>query len=544
MKNGLKRLLVVFIIAISWCNAQARCVSYATRGAGWTVTSKDCTYTFKANKLTDSACFYFAWYQGKTLLGTGSTYTKTFTTNDSAEYKLVIKNSCDSTCGDTTIEKKVVYNCAPKCNWASKKPGYSFTNKNCVYTFEANNLNDSCVTYKWYKGPDSIGTGRLLTYTFKENGYSNICLKVIDTCMDCDTSICKIMQYNCGSKCDWKARNAGWSYSKTGCTYVFEGNNLRDSCVTYTWVKGQKVLGTGRIFTYVLETNDTTEICLKLKDTCNKCDTVICKDIVGECGSKCNWKSRNVGYSFTNKDCVYTFEANNLKDSCVLYKWYKGNDLIGTGRVLTYTFNTNGYSNICLKVIDTCKNCDTSICKIVQYNCGSKCNWRGKDVGWGYTKKGCTYILEANNLRDTCMSYTWIEAGKVLGTGRVLTYTFTQNGIAEICLKVKDNCNRCDTVICKAIKDSCAMGIGYVNNANQELIIYPNPSNTGFTIQKLTASNPAVTLYNAIGVKVLADPIIQNNGIYISTENLSDGVYLLRIDTGEAMLTQRIIVRH
>jgi len=631
MKRILQLFFVLLLLTSSTLVLNAKCLTYATHGAGWSVANKDCKYTFTANKMTDSSCFYFAWYKGKTLLGTGSTYTTTFNTNDSAEYKLVIKNICDTTCADTSIVKKVAYNCAPKCIWKNtkagwsyskkdcvysfeatnlhdscvtytwlsagkvlgtgrfltytfygkdtaeiclkvkdtckgcdtticqkiinncppqciwkdKKPGYTYGNKDCAYTFEATDLKDTCIVYKWYKGSDLIGSGRVLTYTFNSNSSSNICLKVIDTCHGCDTSICKIIQYSCGSKCDWKNTKAGWGYSKKDCVYSLEATNLNDSCVTYTWLSAGKVLGTGRLLTYTFNGRDTVEICLKLKDTCKGCDTTICQKIINNCPPKCIWKDRKPGYTYANKDCVYTFEATNLHDSCVKYKWYKDNVYLSSGRILTYTFKSNSSSNICLKVIDACRNCDTAICKTIQYSCGSKCDWKNTKAGWGYTKSGCDYKLEATNLHDSCVTYTWISGGKILGIGRLLTYTFNgKDTAAEICLKLKDTCKGCDTTICKKLIKPCTSGLGKSLNDQSGVKIYPNPSNSGFEIEKAESETIIIKMFDLLGTMVNAPQTANGTSIFIDTKTLSNGVYFLQINRSSTMITQKIVVQH
>lgn len=636
MKKIYKGLIVLLLLTSSINVLNAKCTPYSTRGAGWSVSNNDCKYTFTANKLTDSSCFYFAWYQGKKLLGTGCTYTQTFSTNDSDEYRLVIINICDTTCSDTSITKKVVYHCAPKCIWKDKKPGYSYSNKDCVFTFEADNLKDSCLVYKWFKGTDSIGNGRVLSYTFNSNGYSNICLKIIDTCRGCDTSICKIMQYSCAPKCNWKDRKAGWGYSTKDCVYSFEATNLHDSCVTYTWFRGGKVIGTSRLLTYTFYGKDSTEICLKLNDTCKgcdtsicktigyncpskcnlpkgwsqsnprcgfyefdgykvydennnivtnpchkyswsfgdktyatgkavshnytangtykvcmkvgdsclKCDTVICKEIVVSCFSKCIWKDKKPGFNYGNKDCVSTFEATNLHDSCIVYKWYKDDVYLSSGRILTQTFTSNNYSNICLRLYDSCNKCDTSICKIIQYNCGAKCNWKDTKAGWGYSKVGCNYRIEATNLHDSCVTYTWLSGGKEIGTGRSLTYEFKTHDTAEICLKLRDTCKGCDTTICKALIKPCTSGLGYGLYNQKEVEVYPNPANGSFEVEKVIGQSITIKMFDLLGTEVNA-PIKENlNAIFVDTKSVSNGVYLIQLNVNNQLITQKIIIQH
>ncbi len=54
-----------------------------------------------------------------------------------------------------------------------------------------------------------------------------------------------------------------------------------------------------------------------------------------------------------------------------------------------------------------------------------------------------------------------------------------------------------------------------------------------------------ITLYNTLGQNFgIITKEIENNKISINTQNLSDGIYLLRFENGNTVDTKRIIVRH
>jgi hypothetical protein len=524
----------------------AKCVSWAKRNAGFSTTNKACTYTFTANTLTDSQCFKFYWYKNGSYVSSDKSYTYTFNTNGYSTIKLIIKNKCDTTCSDTFISKTVQYSCASKCNWYKKNNlGWSYGNKGCDYTFEANNLNDTCMSYEWLENGKTIGTGRVLKMTFGTNGYTNLCLKIKDNCNSCDTSICKKIQYSCASKCNWyKKTNLSWSYGNKGCDYTFEANNLRDSCIKYYWKVNGVGVAIGRVLNYTFNNNDSNAVCLVLYDTCNKCDTSLCKTIKTNCKVSCNWGGKTPGFGYGNKGCDYTFEANNMFNTCMKYEWLDKGKVIGTGRILKLTFNTNGYSNICLKVSDTCNKCDTTICKTIQYNCASKCNWHKRtNLGWSYNNKGCTYTFESNNLKDSCIKYYWSLNGKGIATGRLLTYTFKNNDTNKMCMVYYDTCNKCDTSICKTIITKCNT-TSTQSFGLDETTIYPNPVDQVLTIKVKGQQAVSMVLFDSKGREVSIRTTRVGDQYTISTRDIASGVYSLRMSSGEEQLSHKLIIQH
>jgi len=69
----------------------------------------------------------------------------------------------------------------------------------------------------------------------------------------------------------------------------------------------------------------------------------------------------------------YIFSATNFEDSCITQKMkiVRENTVIyqETGRVHDFTFEKNGYYNVCFWANNECLKCDTWVCKTVYVNC-------------------------------------------------------------------------------------------------------------------------------------------------------------------------------
>jgi PKD repeat protein len=154
---------------------------------------------------------------------------------------------------------------------------------------------------------------------------------------------------------------------------------MNDTCIKYYYKVGSNngtiTTLTGRLATHEFTSNGTYQVCLWLKNTCANCDTMICKTVVVNCTTtkKCNWNTPYFTYSRSSVDsCLYTFEAKNLNNPCITYKWYFGdssNTTILTGRLVQHKFGESGLQHIYLILNDTCNDCDTFVHKEMYMNC-------------------------------------------------------------------------------------------------------------------------------------------------------------------------------
>ena len=81
-------------------------------------------------------------------------------------------------------------------------------------------------------------------------------------------------------------------------------------------------------------------------------------------------------------------------------------------------------------------------------------------------------------------------------------------------------------------------GINQVSVSNEQVAVYPNPSNGTFTIE--TQSNVHCILYNVNGSEVLNKTI--NGKVTIDASNLSEGVYNLSTISTEGVVNKRVVI--
>ncbi len=444
------------------------------------------------------ACFKYQWTVNGNKAGNAYTFKYPITANGA--YTVCVKvtdtcNNCDTTY--CTTRAITCVNTSKSCNWKSRTPanGYwdSCAGKKNKYSLNAyvyftNWPYRSCLKYQWMVDSIKAGNTNTLFYPIKANGTYRVCVKVTDTCNNCDTTYCTTRTVTCvttSSGCNWKSRSpyfSAWdSCSGKKNKYSVNGyvgfNYSKAGCFQYKWLVNNTVVSTSRMLNYPITKNGTYVVCMKVTDTCSKCDTTFCSTRTITCvsGSTCNWKNRKPYFStwdscntktkkYSVNGYVYFGSTNT---SCYKYQWTVNGKTVSNTRMLNYSVTTNGYYVVCMKVLDSCNNCDTTFCVTRYISCigtSTKCNWKSRTPANGYwdscSGKKNKYSLNAyvyftNWPYKSCFKYQWTVNGVKAGFSPTMNYPITANGTYNICVKVTDSCNNCDTTYCTTRTITC-----------------------------------------------------------------------------------------
>ncbi len=493
---------------------------------------------------SSSAGATYTWDFGDGNTGTGTNPVNTY--KKPGTYKVCVTIvSANKRC-KTVICREVVVSFQERCNWS--KAGFSATSttKCGSYSLEAFNLADTCVSYSWTVNGVALDLtgGRLKTANFSSNGVYKICLKLTNKCRKCDTTICKEVKVDCFPKsCNWRTKAPDYTYSLKCPTLTIEGKNLNDGCIKYQFQilsASGTVLNTlnGRLVTANFTGNGDYYICMKLADTCNKCDTTICKKLTINCASPCNWKAAGAGFQ-TRVDCnkVSVF-ATDLKNGCVKYSWQTAGTTFGSGLNSGVTFNTNGTYTICLKLTDTCKKCDTSICQTVTINCcTAKALFRIDSV----SKKGVLYVT---NLSTGAFSYIWNWGDSTYSKDKSPgSHAYKYSGSKKICLTVYDSLAKCSTTYCLTyqvvVGRSQTSPFSISGNSTSGMSIFPNPANQLVNIQWPGSAN-RIVLRTTTGAEIWRGEV-SGNHYTLKTDQFKEGTYIVEI-LGEATHSTGILL--
>lgn len=90
------------------------------------------------------------------------------------------------------------------------------------------------------------------------------------------------------------------------------------------------------------------------------------------------------------------------------------------------------------------------------------------------------------------------------------------------------------------ISTSLPAGIEQLKNADNLVTIYPNPSNGNFVVETSVSSTQLLEMFDLTGRLVISKPI--TNKTVINSDDLTDGVYNIKITGGYGIINKRIII--
>ncbi len=138
-------------------------------------------------------------------------------------------------------------------------------------------------------------------------------------------------------------------------------------------------------------------------------------------------------------------------------------------------------------------------------------------------------------------NYSWDFGNGTFGSGATPTATYLQNGQYFVTLTVSNGCGSADTVF--------AVNIAGIGIEEEELAaslnIFPNPTRDvlNVVIDNHESRTYSFELINALG-QVIADEQVKNargrTEVRFDLSNRAQGIYLLRVRSGNATITRRI----
>lgn len=463
-------------------------------------------YKYSINgSFTSNACYKYTWKVNGVSISTNRSLNYAISKNGTYNLCLTVNDTCDKC--DTSYCRSFSITCVPSnCNWKNKnitlsnKDTCRGSNNRITGTLSFGQSN-SCFKYNWTLNGSKISETNSMVYEATQNGTYNFCVKVTDTCNQCDTTLCFVKVISCIKTCKWFMRN-NYYYSWDSCNgkgykSSLNGAYTSKTCYKYTWKVNGSVVSNSSTLYYNVPKNGQYLVCLTVNDTCDKCDTTYCKTYNINCfsSSKCNWKSRNPytyswdtckGKGYRNNVNAYISFNSNL-NGCFKYNWTVNGKAAGTGNVVHYPVIENGTYTLCVKVTDTCNQCDTSFCMTRTISCFTQCNWKNRINGLIYSDS-CNGRHYRNSLggninlnNNGCLKYNWTLNGVPVSQSSGFLAPIYLNGKYTVCLKLTDTCLSCDTTICRTFQYRC-QNLSVDCHPYISLNVYPNPANSQLNI--------------------------------------------------------------
>jgi Secretion system C-terminal sorting domain len=172
------------------------------------------------------------------------------------------------------------------------------------------------------------------------------------------------------------------------------------------------------------------------------------------------------------------------------------------------------------------------------------------------------YAFATDDLLSCSGSQTWVSSNNLMlyapmDSGAAITAYYGTGMPKVIVLAGKDhrivyNSAAFSTSDTTMIRDSILNRLGFgangifdVVNPISNLSVFPNPSANQFTVSGYKFSeNATIKVYDLVGKEMIEQKIINQKSEIISTKNLPNGIYLLKVSANGIIAEQKITVAH
>lgn len=321
----------------------------------------------------------------------------------------------------------------------------------------------------------------------------------------------------------------------------------------YVWDFGDGTISQGANISHNYSQSGMYTVCLTTIDSLNNCTSVFCDSIF------INNPFINCYASFaayTNPISLSVdFNAYYKSDSNAVFVWSFGDGTIATGVTTNHTYTTQGLFNVCLNVIDSINNCYSSYCNsvIVGTPILDSCLAEFKMFMLPDSLK-----LGASNVYFSLLNYTfgttayWNfgDGNTAVTTGQSVVHSYAAQGAYNITVITVDTIAQCtDTVIKQIIIDGGVLKIvalGVERNSIELYNAYPNPVSEllYLTINSLENQILTIKLLDLMGRVLTEEKLNASTGfnkIGISTAQLSNGMYIVEINSTKGKTSTKII---
>jgi hypothetical protein len=107
-----------------------------------------------------------------------------------------------------------------------------------------------------------------------------------------------------------------------------------------------------------------------------------------------------------------------------------------------------------------------------------------------------------------------------------MSHTITQNGNYQICVKITDSCNACDTIYCETININCfTLDLENLNKDDIKVFPIPIQSNLNFLNIQL---NYRIEISNILGETIYNEKSFSNE-YSIDIRKFQNGIYIIKV---------------
>lgn len=451
---------------------------------------------------------------------------------------------------------------------AQCNPNFTFTlnaNGNVSFLSTSTPTNANC---SWNFGNTLTSTLQAPSTTYTANGTYTVYLFIWSAVPSCSSSISQTINIsNVTPPTCSLTSSFTHSLLANGFVNFVSTSTGTTASSSYAWYSNNNLMSTGSgPFTYPF-TNGTYTITLAITNwtTAPACTSTV-SQVITVTSNTCNI---NASYSFTqNANGLVNFVSTSTGTTANMqYYWYFGDGFSTVGgSTQNHTYSNAGIYNTYLLITDpNNSSCSDSIVVPINVNtvpCVANSNFTLTQISTGFWNATPAYPWNVT-------SATWTWGDNTSSNALYTQHTYSPTGQYTICLTVSVSCGAtsttCSSYLITRMANSESFAMAQVNVVPPALIttgvaenllfndnncvVYPNPSNGEFTLKLngIKANSASIMVYNVIGTKVFESTVEllnQSNTQTINLKDQADGVYFVKINANNSMITKKIIVRH
>ena len=336
-----------------------------------------------------------------------------------------------------------------------------------------------------------------------------------------------------------------FSYSTNNDT-LFITNTSPFASVSYDF--GDGTISINQNPFHVYQQSGTYRVCQMVDN--DGCSSISCDSIPIVVAPKCN---AGFSYSFSG-DTTY-FQSTATSANNFIYRF--GDGAISTDKNPFHDYQSSGVYVVEHEIFNDTTFCSDLFIDTIQVTVSFSC--KAEFIPALDTSQSGVLFLVNTSSNDNSHNYLWDFGDGNSLTSRIPTHQFAENKAYKICLTVSDSLQNCISTFCDSIGldstgnilksdgfslkiiEGAALSIGGNTPIESIVTIFPNPFQSRFTIERLTANGDIFyELYSSQG-KLILEGKMQNVIQNLYLDHLKNGLYILRIQKEEQSSSFKLI---
>jgi PKD repeat protein len=517
-------------------------------------------YNTTTNTLSSTT---YSWNFGNSAASYSTSPSTVYNSNGNYTVALTANNNTLG-CGSSTYTHVILVSSVG--SGTSCAASFTYTGSGGNYTFASTSSNVNSLTqYHWTfsNGASFSGTGTagvLTSQTFTGNGTYTANLIIINAALGCTSTATQTILVTGIPSC---SLNASFIYlAGPGDAMSFTSTSTGTATsTTYSWNYGDAITGTGvtsshtysnsGLFIVTLTANNNvTPICISTKTMAVLADTL--------CNLSANF-THTVG---SNGQVHFTNNSTGVNASTIYY-WNFGDGVYSTAGNPTHTYINAGTYYVTELIRDSlnvsCHDSLTQSINITGISCLANSNFV---LAQAITPH---YWIATPSYPWNITAATWSWGDGTISNSLYTSHLYSVSATYSICLSVTVSCgasssycypyyvykstgdnNVADILSINVIAPGISTAVENIQVNNIIYTIYPNPNTGVFNIRFESAEekNITINIYDLIG-KIIYSAEEKNNGSFVKNiqlDEVSNGIYFIKISSGSKVLTQKIVI--